>query len=210
MPGHEYGLFEMNIKGVLFDFDGTLTFPDALDFPAIKRELGCPVDKPILEYIETQPPEHQAKLTKILEKKEEIAAEKSFPNKGSEKCLSVLKDKGIALGILTRNSLISVEKAMQKFKCIKIDDFAAIITREFSPPKPHPDGVLEAARQMGLMPDELLMVGDFRFDVIAGKRAGAPSVLLNNNGTTIMKPGDPEPGYTISHLEELFDIIGGL
>jgi beta-phosphoglucomutase-like phosphatase (HAD superfamily) len=81
----------MSIKGVIFDFDGTLTRPGALDFPAIKRELGCPVDEMILEYIETQPPGRQAELMKILEKKEEIAAEDSFPNKGSEKCLSVLK-----------------------------------------------------------------------------------------------------------------------
>ena len=28
-----------NIKAVLFDFDGTLTQPGALDFPAIKRKL---------------------------------------------------------------------------------------------------------------------------------------------------------------------------
>lgn len=199
----------MTIKGVLFDFDGTLTRPGALDFPAIKKELGCPVDETILEYIETQPPGRQARLMKILEEKEEIAAEDSFPNKGSEECLSVLKKKGIALGILTRNSLISVEKVIQKFKGITINDFAAVITRDFSPPKPHPDGVLEAARRMGLLPAELLVVGDFRFDVIAGKRAGAATVLLNNNGRTVMAPGDPEPEHTISDLEELLDIIEG-
>jgi len=200
---------EMNIKGVLFDFDGTLTRPGALDFPAIKRELGCPVDETILEYIETQPPGLRARLMKILEKREEIAAEDSFPNKGSEKCLSVLKKKGIALGILTRNSLISVEKVIQKFEGIKIDDFAAVITRDFSMPKPHPDGVFEAGRRMGLTPTELLVVGDFRFDVIAGKRAGAATVLLNNDGRTVMAPGDPEPEYTISNLEEVVDIIEG-
>ena len=201
---------EMNIKGVLFDFDGTLTRPGALDFPAIKRELGCPVDETILEYIETQPPGLRARLMKILEKREEIAAEDSFPNKGSEKCLSVLKKKGISLGILTRNSLVSVEKVIQKFEGIKIDDFAAIITRDFSMPKPHPDGVFEAGRRMGLTPTELLVVGDFRFDVIAGKRAGAATVLLNNDGRTVMAPGDPEPEHTISDLEKLLDIIGVL
>ena len=198
---------EVRIKGVIFDFDGTLTRPGALDFPAIKRELGCPVDETILEYIESQPPGLRARLMKILEKREGIAAEDSFPNKGSEKCLSELKKKGIVLGILTRNSLASVEKVIQKFEGIKIDDFIAVITRDFSMPKPHPDGVLEAAKRMGLMPTELLVVGDFRFDVIAGKRAGAATVLLNNDGGTVMAPGDPEPEYTISDLEELVDII---
>jgi hypothetical protein len=33
---------------VLFDFDGTLTHPGALDFAAIKREVGCPADRFVL------------------------------------------------------------------------------------------------------------------------------------------------------------------
>jgi len=32
----------MVIKGVLFDFDGTLTIPGAIDFFDIKDSLGCP------------------------------------------------------------------------------------------------------------------------------------------------------------------------
>ena len=43
------------MKGVLFDFDGTLTQPGAIDFLAIKREIGCPKDTAILEYIDLQP-----------------------------------------------------------------------------------------------------------------------------------------------------------
>ncbi len=201
---------EINIKGVLFDFDGTLTRPGALDFPVIKKELGCPVDQPILEYLDAQPSSRRTELMKILKKKENIAAEDSLPNKGSERCLSMLKNKGMALGILTRNSLSSVEKAIQKFESIKVDDFAVIITRDFSMPKPNPDGVFEAASRMGLLPAELLVVGDFRFDVMAGKRAGATTVLLTNDGRSVMAPGDPEPEYTISDLEELLDIIGSV
>ena len=41
------------IRAVLFDFDGTLTLPGALDFSRIKRALNCPPDIPILEYIES-------------------------------------------------------------------------------------------------------------------------------------------------------------
>ena len=74
------------IKGVLFDFDGTLTRPGALDFPAIKRELGCPLDKPILEYLEVLPPAKKSMLEKILERREDEAAKTSVPNKGAERC----------------------------------------------------------------------------------------------------------------------------
>jgi HAD superfamily hydrolase (TIGR01509 family) len=196
----------MIIKGILFDFDGTLTTPGALDFPAIKKELGCPPDQAILEYLETQTPEKRSSLMKILEVIEDQAAEASRPNRGAEKCLSVLKERGIILGILTRNGLSSVKKALKKFSGVSIRDFATVITRDESLPKPHPDGVYEAARQMGLSPGEILMVGDFRFDVMAGNAAGVKTVLLANGGRSVMLPGDPEPDYIVSHLEEMLDL----
>ncbi len=195
------------IKGVLFDFDGTLTSPGAIDFPAIKREMGCPPDQPILEFLAAQPPERRAQLMAILEKNEEKAAEMSRPNKGAEQCLSALKERGMLLGVLTRNSLKSVEKAIARFNGIGMDTFDVVITRDETPPKPHPDGVLKAARRLDLKAEELLMVGDFRFDVMAGKAAGAPTVLLINDGVSPMRPGDPEPDFTITHLKELLNIL---
>ena len=193
----------MTIKGVLFDFDGTLTRPGALDFPAIKRELGCPVDEPVLEFLETLPLFIRSELMKVLQEKEDIASEASRPNKGAEQCLSSFKRKGIPIGILTRNSLGSVKKALKNFKSISYDDFKSIITRDFSLPKPHPDGVVKSARIMELSPSELLMVGDFRFDVIAGNAAGSTTVLLTNGGESLMMPGDPEPDHIIASLDEL-------
>jgi hydrogenase expression/formation protein HypE len=197
----------MIIKGVLFDFDGTLTLPGALDFPAIKREMGCPADQTILEYLETLPSAERAVPLKILEEKEMAAAETSSPNNGAEKCISVLKKRGVILGILTRNSLSSVKRALRQFSDVTVKDFAAIITRDYSLPKPNPDGVYKAARQMGLLPSQLLMVGDFRFDVIAGKAAGARTVLVADERRSVMEPGDPEPDYTVSDLEGLIGIL---
>ena len=193
----------MAIKGVLFDFDGTLTLPGALDFPAIKKAMGCPLDQLILEFVESQPPDQQAGLMEILEEREDNAAQASLPNRGAEKCLCTLRKKQIPVGILTRNRLKSVRKSLEQFKEATIDDFDAIVTREMSLPKPHPDGVIKASEQMGVSPEELLVVGDFRFDVIAGKRAGASTVLLTNGGESVMAPDDPQPDYTISRLEDL-------
>ncbi|MBC2710323.1 MAG: hypothetical protein HGJ94_04790 [Desulfosarcina sp.] len=39
------------IDAVLFDFDGTLTRPGALDFSVIKRAIGCPDGIPVLEFM---------------------------------------------------------------------------------------------------------------------------------------------------------------
>jgi phosphoglycolate phosphatase-like HAD superfamily hydrolase len=42
--------------------------------------------------------------------------------------------------------------------------------------KPYPDPILYAARQMGVAPDECLMIGDTTVDMRAGVRAGAQTV----------------------------------
>lgn len=195
------------IKGVLFDFDGTLTLPGALDFPAIKKAMGCPPDLPILEYLETLPPRSKERLLEILERKEEEAARESLPNRGAEACLETLKRKGLLIGIITRNSLQSVKKAFEKFNTVDDRAFAAIVTREDCPPKPHPDGVHCAAERMGLFSHELVMVGDFRFDIIAGYEAGARTVLLTNGTEPVIHPEDPAPDYTVGCLQELPAVV---
>jgi hydrogenase expression/formation protein HypE len=201
---------DKRIKGVLFDFDGTLTYPGAIDFSAIKQELCCPPDMAILEYLETIPPGEQAPLMAILEAKENDAARASLPNMGAEKVLSALKEKGLPVGIITRNSMQSVCVALEKFSQTTVQDFAAVITREKSLPKPHPDGVYQAAERMGISPSELMVVGDFRFDVLAGKAAGAITVLLQNSDKSVMAAGDPQPDYTVNHLQEILAIIDAL
>ncbi len=83
------------IKAVLFDFDGTLTRPEAIDFGALRRLLGCPTGVPILEYIEgLQSPEARAEAMGRLERFELDAARASIPNDGAEALLLLLKQKG--------------------------------------------------------------------------------------------------------------------
>ena len=199
--------FHPDIRGVLFDFDGTLTLPGALDFPAIKKALGCPLDEPILEFIQQQPPHKQDPLWQVLIRHELKAAAKSRPNTGAEPCLRALKEGGIALGIFTRNSLQSVQKALLTFEHIDLNDFAAVITREDSPPKPNPGGVLAAAQAMGILPALLVVVGDFHFDIIAGNRAGARTILLTNGKLPQIDEDHSRPDYVCTCFEEILQVL---
>ena len=52
----------------------------------------------------------------ILEQMEDSAAQASIPNRGAEKCVCTLRNRQIPVGILTRNSLKSVKKGMEKFE----------------------------------------------------------------------------------------------
>jgi phosphoglycolate phosphatase-like HAD superfamily hydrolase len=57
--------------------------------------------------------------------------------------------------------------------------FDAIYTREDGPPKPSPAGVLALCQKLGAGPADTLTVGDYKFDVLAGRRAGCRTVLLH-------------------------------
>jgi HAD superfamily hydrolase (TIGR01509 family) len=199
---------------VLFDFDGTLTHPDALDFPALRAALGCPPGTLILEYIDALPSEEdRTRRRRILSEFEHEAARASVPNADAEETVLELRRRGILLGILTRNSRASIQTSLANFHRIGEADFQVIVTRESGGrPKPHPDGVLSAAQTMGVAPAQLVMVGDFVFDVAAGLAAGAATVLLTNGRDRPSGPTVPivaTPDYTIRGLPELVPIVQG-
>jgi phosphoglycolate phosphatase-like HAD superfamily hydrolase len=100
-----------------------------------------------------------------------------------------------------------VTSALRKFDGIESRDFDVVITREAGPPKPSPEGVIRAAENMGCLAEELIVVGVFRFDVIAGKRAGARTILLTNGEKSTMAPGDPKPDYICGDLNEVVEIV---
>ena len=54
----------------------------------------------------------------------------------------------------------------------------------------------------------LLMVGDYRFDIEAGQRAGAPTVFLKSHFTT--RPPRPPANFTVRRLSEISNIIDRL
>ena len=202
------------LRAVLFDFDGTLTHPGALDFAAIKREVGCPPDQFVLEWILSLPAgEKRDAAALALERFELEAADASAPNEGAEELVRWLRAAGLAVGVLTRNGLSAVERALRRFTALTLDDFDVVVTRDDGDiaPKPAPDGVRHAAAAMGVLPEETLVVGDFLLDMHAGRAAGAVTAFLVNHGA----PGDGEGAepdaadcdFVVGRLAELEDVV---
>ena len=172
------------LRAVIFDFDGTLTRPGALDFPAFKSTIGCPADRFVLEWIRDLPDGAQrAAALEALERFERAGAAESQPNEGAEQLLLRLRAAGLRVGVLTRNGRAAVELALARFAGLEPAAFDVVVTRDDNvAPKPAPDGVLHAAAAMGVSPRETLMVGDYVLDVEAGHAAGAVTAYLTNGG----------------------------
>ena len=155
------------MRGVIFDLDGTLT-DCQIDYAAIRRELGLG-PAPILEQVDTADPQVRA----VLDRHETAAAEASVLAAGARELLGRL---AVPAAIVTRNSRPAADATLARHDLTH--HFAAVVTREELPHKPHPHPVRHAAAKLGTTADACLMVGDGRHDVEAGLAAGATTVWL--------------------------------
>lgn len=163
------------IRGILFDMDGVVV-QQRLDFLAIKQEIFGTTHGFILERMDALTPSERARAEAILERHETVAAAQAEPMDGILPFLAWMERRGLRRGLVTRNSPKSVEMVLARLGL----RFDAIVTREDAPPKPAPDPVWLACRQMGLPPSAVLFAGDFEFDMLSGRRAGVRTVLLRN------------------------------
>jgi len=186
----------------VFDMDGTLTLA-VHDFPAIKRALGIPEEDDILHHLAALPAEEAAaKHAWLLEHERELAVA-SRPAPGAIELVRALCERGCQLGILTRNAHAL---ALLTLQAIGLDDCFAtadILGRDEAPPKPHPGGLLHLAERWSVTPRELVMVGDYRFDLECAQAAGARSVLVN-------LPDNPWPELTELHAQDCTQLLAGL
>ena len=192
-------------RAVIFDLDGTLA-DSALDFDAIRAEIGLLPDLPILEQLATADPETCARAEVIMRRHERDAMAGARLTDGCAELLAHLVARRIPIGILTRNIREVVETFARTFGF----GFDAVYTREDGPPKPSPAGVLVLCEKLGVPPAETLTVGDFKFDVLAGRRAGCRTVLLRPERDPL--PADEyeewgAPDLVIRSLHELLPLF---
>lgn len=186
--------------GVVFDLDGTIT-KNNLDFGAIRREIGMDSPEPILEYMEKVSPDEKARIDAILDAHEGHAAATAELNDGAKETLCFIAERGLRTALLTRNSRESARVVMERYGL----HFDVVVAREDAEPKPSPQPVLFIAEQLGLPPGELLMVGDYKFDIMSGQAAGSKTALL----LVRPMPDDVTPDYVIESLHELTSILDG-
>ena len=190
----------MSIHAVIFDLDGTITRP-YLDFDGIRAELSLAPQQPVLEAMERMSAEQRAQARTVLERHEEEAARNSELYDGAHDVLAELRRRGVAVGLLTRNSRQSVATVLKKHGLL----FDFVRTREDGALKPSAEPVLAICRALGAAPERTLTVGDFLFDIQAGAAAGTTTALMLGDKELPAFAGEAD--FVIRRLEEVLTIL---
>ncbi|GAW67208.1 HAD family hydrolase [Geoanaerobacter pelophilus] len=162
----------------VFDLDGTLTVA-IHDFAQIRSVLGVPEGRDILGHLDALPEPQAATAKALLVSIEEELAARTEPAEGARELVQLLHLRGARLGVLTRNTR---EIALTTLGRIGLSPFIAaddVLGRDDALAKPDPDGILKLACRWGVSPAALVMVGDYAFDLLTGRAAGAGTIHVD-------------------------------
>jgi HAD superfamily hydrolase (TIGR01509 family) len=165
----------------IFDMDGTLTVA-MHDFDAIREELRLPPGKPILEELARLPEAEARELFERLDRLELALARRARAAVGAVALLEALSARGMRLGIVTRNSHANSLETLRACGLADFFDSACVVGREVAAPKPDPGGIHHLLEGWRAVPYDAVMVGDYRFDLLAGRAAGTATIYVDTSG----------------------------
>ena len=115
--------------------------------------------------------------------------------------MQALAENDIKIGILTRNTKSNAKAVAEKHSLF----FDVVVGREDGPLKPDAFGVLKICETFGIGPGQALVVGDYLFDLLCAKAAGASAVLfaIHKNSSQFAQYAD----FTINSLVQVLEII---
>lgn len=176
--------------------DGTITRP-WFDFSKVRAEIGLP--EPLLENLLALPAgAERDRGFAILHRYERQAVANSELNPGARETVAWLRSEGRPTALVTRNSRESTEETLRKHGLA----FDVVMTRDDGPVKPRPEPIWTICDRLGVTPAEALLVGDYKYDVIAGQNAGTRTAVLTH-GARPRFLEEVAPDYVIDRLNEL-------
>ena len=209
------------VNAVLFDLDGTLVETN-IDFSLMKRTVTAfalesglsPEDMQGLDILgvvkRTQqhvsralgPAAGDAARRRSLAALEDIEMQRAavateIP--GACEAIAQLRRRGVKVGVVTRNHRCAAQASMRR--CGITAD--VVITREDADrQKPEPDQMLLAMDKLGVDPENTVVVGDHRIDIVGGKRAGAYTIAFLREGVAEDFFSAVEPDLVVRSLQE--------
>ena len=213
----------MEIKNIIFDFDGTLadtgpviiatmfaTFKE-LGLPAPSREKCKSTIGLRLQDIPSKLFPDMEGLGEIYTKTyQRLFEEYNTPGaivafNGVLETLMALKNKGFNLAIASSRHKISLEDIVTSLNMSDLFDMI-IGGDNVKNGKPSPEPVFTITDSMGWRPDETLVVGDAGVDILMGKSAGCMTCGVTYGNGTIDELNDAGADYVIGSFAELQNV----
>jgi HAD superfamily hydrolase (TIGR01549 family) len=163
------------VRGIVFDLDGTVV-DSALDFDAMRREMNLPAGRPVLEALAAMHEDEAHRCRAILHRHEQAGAERAVPVAGVLDFLRLLDDRGVRRAVWTRNARAATLATLERLNLT----FDRVVTREDAPAKPDPSAIWGICDAWRVDCREVVMIGDYRFDLEAARGAGIRGVLFTD------------------------------
>ncbi|WP_349407435.1 HAD family hydrolase [Pseudalkalibacillus sp. SCS-8] len=208
------------MKAAIFDFDGTLadTLPlcfhsfnrvfyhfDQKDFTSdeIKEMFGPPETDIIRNQLKSD--DHEDAIEMYYE--EYMSKHSDFVQFHEElhHLLTQLKREGIKLGIVTGKSRRSLKISMDELRMNEFFDIT-ITGDEVENPKPHPEGVIQALRDLNIKKEDAVFLGDSDADIEAGKRAGLYTIGVKWLPNTQVTEFAVKPDHVMQDVNEFMNL----
>jgi 2-phosphoglycolate phosphatase len=216
---------KLEVKAVLFDFDGTLIDSMRVIHKVLNQTLedyGLPKIKPnLLGEMAGQPLTtilkkavkkrvNELTLEKVREKFYrrylDISLKKCRPFPEVKDILEYLYLKNFRLAVVTSTPRKPVLRDLQRFNLKKY--FDVIITREdVKNSKPSPEVIVKALKRLKMEGSEAVIVGDSPMDIKAGKAAGTKTVAVVTGLCGKRRLAKEKPDFILKNLSELRRIL---
>jgi pyrophosphatase PpaX len=210
------------IKTVLFDLDGTIVDTNELILstylhvlagqpgePWTRERLIPHMGAPLIEQMMmfTGQSDVEAFIRTYREYNLRMHDElvREFPH--VKEVMEALRRNGIRMGVVTSKIRRTTEMGLNLCKLREYIDVIVSVD-EVLKPKPDPEGILKAMRELGAEPETTVMVGDSSYDIEAAKNAGVRSagVAWSLKGEAFMR--GLEPDYLLQDMRDLLEVAG--
>jgi len=189
------------MKIIIFDLDGTLV-DNEVSFDEMRQRMAKRLNIPKNEL----DPLYEKLISlnlpdglKILSEEEMRRAEHSRFKYGLSDLFEFLRQRRIKIAVLTRNCRKATLKALG-YLSSGID---VMVTRDDGYKlKPSPEGIFAILNRFAILPKDALMVGDYDFDIEAGRLAGCKTVRMGTGFADFNVRNLEELKYLIKKLEE--------
>ncbi len=119
--------------------------------------------------------------------------------------LQALRADGFRIVSLTNSSTVGVETQFENAGLTDLFDerFSVDTVKKF---KPHPDTYRSVLSDLGVQPDEVLMVAAHAWDLAGAKNVGLQTAFVARPGKTLY-PNVARPDYVVNDLSELATVL---